>query len=99
MDARTLVIGQDVYMASGVYGGKGKVVKVTPWGVEVKSTGAELLRFDINGKPCDSEGKPYDAYRKPCMDMYWRGIPGTPEGGPWELIDDSKTGTAGTDPV
>ncbi len=30
MDTKTLVVGQDVYMVSGIYGNKGKVVEVTP---------------------------------------------------------------------
>jgi|HubBroStandDraft_1064217.scaffolds.fasta_scaffold21191_4 hypothetical protein len=36
MDTKTLVVGQDVYIESGIYSSKGKVVKVTPSGVEVQ---------------------------------------------------------------
>ena len=36
MDTKTLVVGQDVYVVSGWYLKKGKVVKVTPSGVEVE---------------------------------------------------------------
>ena len=36
---RPFVVGQEVHMSSGVYGLKGKVSKVTPWGVEVDSGG------------------------------------------------------------
>jgi hypothetical protein len=52
MDTKTLVVGQDVYMRSGSYGQKGKVVKVTPAGVEVHD-GVELFQFDIYGQGCD----------------------------------------------
>jgi hypothetical protein len=36
MDTKTLVVGQTVYMSSGVYGCKGKVIKITPLDVEVQ---------------------------------------------------------------
>lgn len=52
MDVKTLTVGQDVYILSGVYYKKGKVVKVTPSGVEVHD-GDELFQFDIYGKGCD----------------------------------------------
>ena len=54
MDAKTLVVGQDVYIVRGeIYAlGKGKVVKVTPDGVEVQS-GDERLQFDKDGKELD----------------------------------------------
>ena len=69
-------------MISGVYLNKGKVAKVTPLGVEVQTVfGNELIRFDTNGKACDSS----DIYRG---NMEWNGIPGTFECGPWELADD-----------
>jgi hypothetical protein len=89
MDTKTLLVGQEVCMVSGVYLKKGKVVKVTPSGVEVqlalaegpiRSEGNELIRFDTNGKACDSR----DIYRG---NMEWNGIPGTFECGPWELAD------------
>ncbi len=60
----TLVVGQDIYMLNGIYIIKGKVVKVTPNGVDVQ-TGAmqnngtwnahELLHFDKNGDQRDYE--------------------------------------------
>jgi hypothetical protein len=57
MDTKTLVVGQDVYLESGVYGLDGKAVKVTPEGVEVQTYGcisqgisSHLLRFDNEGK-------------------------------------------------
>ena len=89
MDTKTLVVGQDVYVVSGWYLKKGKVVKVTPSGVEVelaliegpiRPEGPELIRFDTNGKACNSR----DIYKG---SMEWSGIPGTFEGGPWELAD------------
>ncbi len=94
MDTRKLVVGQWVYLVSGVYGPKaGKVVKVTPLEVivqlarfegPVRPEGPELIRFDANGKACDSR----DIYKG---NMEWNGIPGTLEGGPWELIDDLQS--------
>ena len=55
MDTRKLVVGQDVYMFNDGYpfwfcGERGKVVSVTPTGVEVQTAG-ELLRFDTNNIP------------------------------------------------
>ena len=52
MDTQKLVVGQDVYLLSGVYCTKGKVVKVTPSGVEVHDA-IELFGFDIYGEGCD----------------------------------------------
>ncbi len=90
MDIKTLVVGQDVYMVSGIYGNKGKVVEVTPSSVIVQLALAQgpineptLIRFDTNGKACDSS----DIYNG----NMWGGpdpnIPGTHEFGPWELTD------------
>ncbi len=92
MDTKTLVVGQDVYMISGCYIKQGKVVKVTPSGVVVqlalaegpiRPEGNELIRFDTDGKACDSS----DIYKG----NLWGGsdprIPGTHECGPWELDD------------
>lgn len=81
MDTRKLVVGQEVQMVSGPYGDGGKVVKVTPEGVEVSTRVGnkvnwirtpsglieEILHFDTNGKGRDDEG--------------------TYERGPWELVD------------
>lgn len=91
MDIKTLVVGQEVWMKSGpYYARKGMVVKVTDWCVEVELPLPEgpigskhAIRFDTNGKACDS------------TDIYdgnmWGGpdpnIPGTHEFGPWELTD------------
>ena len=55
MDTTKLVVGQDVYMFNDAYphwfcNESGKVVKVTPTGVEVQTAG-ELLRFDPNNIP------------------------------------------------
>ena len=81
-------------MKSGLYGQKAKVVKVTPWCVEVELLRAEgpiglkyQIRFDVNGKACDSS----DIYEG----NMWGGpdprIPGTHEFGPWELIPNTET--------
>jgi len=75
MDTKTLVVGQYVYMVSGVYGATGKVTKVTPDGVEVQAAPGtygrddkgQVFRFDNDGKPLDDWGQ------------Y--------EEGPWELDD------------
>jgi preprotein translocase subunit YajC len=37
MDTKTLTVGQEVHMVSGVYGKTGKVVKNTPSGVDVQT--------------------------------------------------------------
>jgi hypothetical protein len=55
MNTKTLVVGQDVYMLKPPYPfwfciDEGKVVKVTPSGVDVQTAG-ELLRFDTNNIP------------------------------------------------
>ena len=77
MDTKTLVVGQEVYILSGVYYKKGKVVKVTPSGVEVQTgvmqidgtwNAHELFQFDIYGKGCDGHK--------------------THECGPWEIDDE-----------
>lgn len=66
---------------------KVKVVKVTEWCVEVELLRAEGpiglkygIRFDTNGKACDSS----DIYEG---NIEWGGIPGTYECGPWELAE------------
>jgi hypothetical protein len=55
MDAKKLVGGEDVHIVSGPYFWRGKVVKVTPEGVEVQ-TREQLLHFDNKGKGLDAEG-------------------------------------------
>jgi hypothetical protein len=89
MDIKTLVVGQDVRLISGIYGKMGRVVEVTSSGVivqlalaegPIRPEGPELIRFDANGKACDSS----DVYKG---NMEWNGIPGTFECGPWELTN------------
>lgn len=90
MDTKTLVIGQKVWMVSGpCYGRKGILTKVTECCVEVellRSLGhagvKNYMRFDTNGKACDSR----DINNE---NMDFDGIPGTLEGGPWELVEPS----------
>jgi hypothetical protein len=90
MDTKTLVVGQDVWMRSGRYAQEGTVVAVNDWCVEVEllliygPAGLKhTLRFDTNGKACDSS----DLY----TDNMWGGldprIPGTHEFGPWEITE------------
>jgi hypothetical protein len=87
MDTRTLVVGQDVHLISGIYSKMDRVVEVTSSSVivllalaegPIRPEGPELIRFDANGKACDSR----DVYMG---NMEWNGIPGTFESGPWEL--------------
>ena len=86
MDTKTLVVGQDVYMLSGVYGNKGKVVKVTPSGVDVQTTD-ELLHFDNNGRSYVTElPSSYNPSSHPFSPWRWDGN-GTYECGPWHLDD------------
>jgi hypothetical protein len=82
VDTKTLVVGQDVYMFSGCYVTTGRVIKVTPSGVDVQTTD-EIWRFDTDGKACDSRGTGM------FKSSPWErgGIPGTYECGPWELDD------------
>lgn len=86
VNTKTLVVGQDVYMFSGVYGNTGKVVKVTPLGVDVQ-TADEVLHFDTNGRSYVTELQPsYDPTAHPLSPWRWDGN-GTYECGPWELDD------------
>jgi hypothetical protein len=76
MDTKTLVVGQYVHLRSGCYGDSGRVVKVTPDGVDVQTgvmqndgtwNAHELLHFDNDGKGCNDEG--------------------TRECGPWYMVE------------
>ncbi|HET9406013.1 MAG TPA: hypothetical protein VFO39_02135 [Candidatus Sulfotelmatobacter sp.] len=90
LDTKTLAVGQEVWMQSGIYAKKAKVVEVTKRRVIVELLRAEgpiglkyQIRFDANRKACDSSDI-YDG-------NIWGGpdprIPGTHEFGPWELVD------------
>jgi hypothetical protein len=57
MDTKTLMVGREVILASGIYSKLGKVVKVTADGVEVQTLD-ELLQFDNAGKGHDEDGTP-----------------------------------------
>jgi len=48
MDTKALTVGQEVYMFSGCYMNKGKVVTITSLGVDVQ-TNDGLVHFDKNG--------------------------------------------------
>ena len=72
-------MGKTFTWSAGFTANAGKVVKVTSSAVEVQ-VGVNLLRFNNEGKACDSEGKAYhewDAFSS------WA----TFECGPWELDD------------
>jgi hypothetical protein len=89
MDTKMLVVGQNVSMHSGIYdGGDGKVVKVTPEGVDVQTTGHGLLHFDTNGLSYITEitNPSYDPSAHPVSPWRWDGN-GTYEEGPWKLED------------
>jgi hypothetical protein len=90
MNTKTLTVGQEVCMQSGIYARKGKITKVTESCVEVELPEfvgpiglKSSIRFDRSGKACDSS----DIYNE----NMWGGpdsrIPGTHEFGPWELVD------------
>jgi preprotein translocase subunit YajC len=92
----SLVVGQEVYMFSGCYVNKGKVIKVTPEGVDVQTgmmqndgtwNAHELLHFDNNGRSYVTELPPsYRSTAHPMGPRGWDGN-GTYECGPWELDD------------
>jgi len=91
MDIKTLVVGQEVWMQSGIYAKKAKVFKITDRHVEVELLRAEGpvglkygIRFDRNsGVACDSS----DIYEGNMFGFTPGRIPGTHEFGPWELDD------------
>jgi len=89
VDTTKLVVGQDVYMDSGCYSNEGKVVKVTPEGVDVQ-TDNELVHFDANGRSYVTELPPsYRSTAHPASPWRWDGN-GTYECGPW-YIDGEMT--------
>jgi len=96
VDTTKLVVGQDVYMSSGCYWNEGKVVKVTPSGVDVQAvderlySNEQLLHFDANGRSYVTELPPsYDSKAHPMSPWRWGGN-GTYECGPW-YIDGEMT--------
>ena len=80
---RTYEVGQGVYMFSGCYMNKGKVVRVTPSGVDVQTgvmqndgtwNAHELLHFDNNGRSYVTELPPsYDPKAHPASPWGWEG--------------------------
>ena len=71
---KTLVVGQEVDLISGVYCRKGKVVKVTPSGVEVQ-TGVQ-----------QTDGT-WNAHELMHFNKKGEGDEGTFEEGPWHITD------------
>ena len=64
MDTKTLAVGQEVWVESGCYGYKGKVVEIGPGGVRVETDGGGPFWFDDDGKSSDGrsgtrEGGPW----------------------------------------
>ena len=92
MDTKTLVVGQEVWMRSGVYTQKGKVAEVTEQYVSVELFLGEnhvrgFIRFDTNGKTGTGwDGLGYFEYIGEEVGMLQSDprLPGT-EFGPWEL--------------
>jgi hypothetical protein len=80
MDTTKLVVGQEVYMRSGIYGCNRKVVEVTPLTVSVE-TGAGRFRLDNENKECGNNGEEWGRGT-------WTGDL------PWEItvIESAKTG-------
>ena len=83
----TLVVGQDVDVAyCQRKDRKGKVVKVTPTGVEVEVT--DLLRFDNNGTETDASRRDRLGFGPSPEDKFHTSLwQSTPEFGPWQLDD------------
>jgi hypothetical protein len=95
MDKKALVVGQEVYLISGIYSQKGTVVKITPEGFVDVQTGVmqsdgtwnvrDLLHFDNDGRSYVTElPDSYDRKAHPLSPWGWDGN-GTYECGPWEL--------------
>src|ERR1019366_7990352 len=95
MDTKTLVVGQDVYMLKPPYPfwfciDEGKVVKVTPEGVDVQVVDlqtADLIRFDTSGKETDVSRRDrlgFGPSEDPFYNSLWHSAP---EFGPWHLDD------------
>jgi len=91
MDTKKLVVGHQVVMHNGRYlAGLGTIIKTVPEGVIVRidlATGPmpdnSLVRFDTNGKVCDSKDLGYSGPEN-------NGLPCSFEcRDPWELTEDS----------
>jgi len=93
MDTKTLKVGQIVNMVAGMCAEEGKVIAVTPSNVIVQLTRVygpinepTLIRFDANGKACNSS----DIYNGPTLSGESNSLPGVRDHGPWELTDVSE---------
>lgn len=94
MDTKTLVVEQKIPLSNGPLGGLGTVVKVSPEDVIVRidlATGPmpknSLVRFDINGRVCNSRDL---GYRGPENED---GMPCSFEcRTPWELMEGTVEG-------
>ena len=87
MDTKKLKVGEYVQFRSGCFGGAGRVVKVTPDGVDVLRGSDELLHFDNNGRSYVSElPSSHDRTAHPLSPWGWNGN-GTYECGPWEIVE------------
>lgn len=82
-----LTIGQEVSVESGVYGCKGKVVKVTPDGVDVL-TQMGLFRFDKDGKETEESRRARLGFGPDPDDKFHTVLWHTaPECQPWYIAD------------
>jgi hypothetical protein len=81
MDTKILKVGQRVYMINGPYINRGKVVKITPSGVEVQTfrygQPDELFRFDNEGNELEES----------CRDRGLGRLGPDPAFLPWHLAD------------
>jgi hypothetical protein len=92
MDTKKLVVGQDVYMFNDAYphwfcGQRGKVVNVSPTGVDVETAG-ELLRFGNDGYELDVSRRDRLGFGPSPEDKFYTSLwQSAPEFGPWHLDD------------
>jgi hypothetical protein len=88
------MVGQDVFMKSGCYCCSGRVIRVTPSGVDVQtpemvgglpSIDAKLIHFDNNGRSSATESPSSCDPEEHSTRPWKRDENGTPEQGPWYI--------------
>jgi hypothetical protein len=86
MDIKTLVVGDEVCLGSGIYGMGGEVIKVTPEGVDVHCGWGLRMRFDYHGKQTKAwifiRGSYWERPPLFCAADEW----GKENNSPWELV-------------
>jgi hypothetical protein len=95
MDTKTLKVGDYVYMVSAA--GKcwgnthGKVLKITPSGVEVQNSDGELIRFDTEGKELDESRRDRLGFGPSPSDKFYSTLWAIgPEFQPWYLAEEEE---------